>query len=439
MIVPIVVAAPDAAGSQAAARRPFAARLALALIWLGFATSGIVFAEPAPVDFILILMIGLLPAVGLAVMNGPLLVYLLLWLLVVAGGCLGAMAAFDLGVASKQVAITFYLSVSSVAIAGFVQRDPARHLGLIMNAYLLAALVATLAALIGYFDLVPALTDTFTLYGRARGTFKDPNVYGAFVVPALVYAFYLAFSSPRWVALMALAATGFLLLGDLLSFSRGAWINAAGSLAVFCYLSFVTSRSNRYRLRIAGLLAAALLVGVGVLGVALQSPKVTELLGERAQLEQTYDTEPYGRFAGHAKAKALIATHPFGIGPLQFGGNYHHEDVHEVYLNVLVGHGWMGGLAYLVLVLLTLAVGVSGAFRRAPTQGLMLVVLASYIGTVGEGFIVDTDHWRHFFVLMAAIWGLFLGAQPAHGPDSAKSQRAPQPATGANQPAVSLA
>ncbi len=23
-----------------------------------------------------------------------------------------------------------------------------------------------------------------------------------------------------------------------------------------------------------------------------------------------------------------------------------------------------------------------------------------------EGFIVDTDHWRHFFLLLGLIWGL---------------------------------
>ena len=390
----------------------FIQRFALALVWLGFALSGIVLAEPAPVDLILILLIGLLPLAGLAEMNRTLLIYLMLWLLVVAGGCLGAMDAFDLGVASKQVGITLYLSVSSVILAGFIQANPAGHTRLILNGYLVAAVVATLAGLIGYFDLIPPLTETLTLYGRARGTFKDPNVYGAFVVPALVYALYLAFTSRPRTALIALAVTGFLLLGSLLSFSRGAWTNAALSLAVFCYLSFVTSASNRFRTRIIALLSVAAVLGTIVLAFAMQSPKVSELLTERAQLTQTYDSEPYGRFAGHAKAKALIVSHPFGIGPLQFGGNYHHEDVHQVYLNMLIGHGWLGGGAYILLVVLTLLLGIAGAFAPGPAQGLMLVMLSAYIGTVMEGFVVDTDHWRHFFVLMAAIWGLFLGSRP---------------------------
>jgi hypothetical protein len=386
-------------------------RIVLAMLWLGMASSGVVFAEPAPVDFALIMLIVLLPAVGLVTFSRPLLVYMALWLLVVAGGCIGSMSAFDFGVAAKQVFVTFYLSMASVALAAFIQRDPVRHVGLIMNAYLLAAVVATLAALIGYFNLVPQLTDLLTEFGRARGTFKDPNVYGAFVVPALVYCLYLGFNGRGRSAVLALAVTGFLLMGALWSFSRGAWSNAAVSIVLFALLSFATSRSNALRVRIIGLVVAAGLAGSLVLGLALQSPAVSQLLFERAQVEQSYDALPNGRFAGHEIAKSLIASHPLGIGPLQFGGHYHQEDVHEVYLNVLLGHGWLGGGAYIIVVALTMVIGCVTALRSGPAQGLALAALSAYSGTVGEGFIVDTDHWRHFFVLMSILWGVYLAGQ----------------------------
>jgi hypothetical protein len=301
--------------------------------------------------------------------------------------------------------------MASVALAAFIQRDPVRHVGLIMNAYLLAAVVATLAALIGYFNLVPQLTDLLTEFGRARGTFKDPNVYGAFVVPALVYCLYLGFNGRGRSAVLALAVTGFLLMGALLSFSRGAWSNAAVSIVLFALLSFATSRSNALRVRIIGLVVAAGLAGSLVLGLALQSPAVSQLLFERAQVEQSYDALPNGRFAGHEIAKSLIASHPLGIGPLQFGGHYHQEDVHEVYLNVLLGHGWLGGGAYIIVVALTMVIGCVTALRSGPTQGLALAALSAYSGTVGEGFIVDTDHWRHFFVLMSILWGIYLAGR----------------------------
>ena len=383
-------------------------RLTLVLTFIGFSLSGIVFAEPAPVDLVLILLIWLVPAAGLMKMGRILTLYLMLWLLIVATGFVAGMQAFEVGVATKQVMVTLYLALSSVALAGLIQNDPRKHLTLIMNAYLVAAVLTTLLAVVGYFNVIPKLTDIFTLYERARGTFKDPNVYGAFVVPPMVYALHVAFNSRPRVAALALAATGFLVLGSLLSFSRGAWANIA--LSVFClvYLSFLTSRSNRFRARILAMLAVAGIVGAIALGAALQSPKISGFFLERAQLEQSYDSEPNGRFAGHAKAKRLIASMPFGIGPLQFGGNYHFEDVHQVYLNMFLGHGWLGGGVYIVLVVLTLAMGLKGAFTSSPFQGLMIVTVSSYIGVVGEGFIVDTDHWRHFFLLVAAVWGLFL-------------------------------
>ena len=53
---------------------------------------------------------------------------------------------------------------------------------------LIAGVIASLAARRGLFPShSAALSELFLLYDRARGTFKDPNVLGAFLVlPALV-------------------------------------------------------------------------------------------------------------------------------------------------------------------------------------------------------------------------------------------------------------
>jgi hypothetical protein len=78
---------------------PAARKVARGLVWLAMASSGIVFAEPAPVDLLFIGLVFFLPAVGLASFSRMLLSYLCLWLLVVAGGFLGSMVAFDLTLA----------------------------------------------------------------------------------------------------------------------------------------------------------------------------------------------------------------------------------------------------------------------------------------------------------------------------------------------------
>jgi hypothetical protein len=38
-------------------------------------------------------------------------------------------------------------------------------------------------------------------------------------------------------------------------------------------------------------------------------------------------------------------------------------------------------------------------------------VFSAYLGTVGEAFIIDTDHWRHFWLMLGLMWGLFVAAQ----------------------------
>jgi hypothetical protein len=43
-------------------------------------------------------------------------------------------------------------------------------------------------------------------------------------------------------------------------------------------------------------------------------------------------------------------------------------------------------------------------------------VTAAFAGLVLEGFVIDTDHWRHFFILVGCIWGLTDAQAPALDP-----------------------
>jgi hypothetical protein len=38
---------------------------------------------------------------------------------------------------------------------------------------------------------------------------------------------------------------------------------------------------------------------------------------------------------------------------------------------------------------------------------------AAFIGMALEGLVIDSDHWRHFFLLMGMIWGAALVTQTA--------------------------
>ncbi len=36
------------------------------------------------------------------------------------------------------------------------------------------------------------------------------------------------------------------------------------------------------------------------------------------------------------------------------------------------------------------------------------MAFAAFVGQAGESLIIDSDHWRHYFLLLGLIWGLSL-------------------------------
>lgn len=404
--------APSVVGPPRTRIRPGFKRLVLIYLWLVIVSGCFVYVEPAPYDALLLGAMIMLPVAGLIALPRGLSVYLLLICGIVAGGFVASTQAGVFEVPVKHVAITLYLVLTSFVLAAFVAQNPGPHARLIMSAYVTAALIASVAALIGYFNLVPALHDVLTEFDRARGTFKDPNVLGAFLVPAVLYAVNGMLNSPAARAIHWSAVLMVLLAATLLSFSRGAWLNAAVGLAAYGFFAFVMSESNRQRLKLIVLAVLAGLVVVGGLVAITTVPEVSDRLGERASFEQSYDVGPEGRFGGQKKAAELVASHPLGIGALEFARLHHPEDVHQVYLNMYLNTGWFGGTIYLLLVLTTIALGLRLVIRDRGSDGVGIVVLAAFLGMVVEGFVVDTDHWRHFYLIMAIIWGMALG--PSH-------------------------
>lgn len=386
-------------------------RASLALVWLTIATAGIVVTEPAPTDMLAIGLVILLPAIGLVAISTLLILYLALWLLAAGSAFLAAAMATDIASTTTFTLVSLYLYVASFVMAAFVAKSPSAHVNLIFQAWVIAALAAAATAIAGYFELWPGAYDIFTRFGRATGTFKDPNVYGPFLVAPFLYTLHLAIDRPLARIALPLAISGALALGIFLSFSRGAWFNLALALSLYAWLAYVTAASKTRRHRIIQLIAAgAVLVTIVVLG-ALQSDRVVDLLAERATLTQSYDLGPDGRFGGQEKALALIGENPFGIGATVFSGKHHPEEVHNVYLSMLLNAGWLGGAIYLLLTLLTITLGFAHALRLGAAQPLFLVAYAAFVANAVEGLIIDIDHWRHVYLLMAIIWGAMSAAR----------------------------
>ena len=384
-------------------------RLSLAIVWTAVALSSFVFVEPAPVDLLTVGLFVLLPVVGLFSCRERAAAPFAVMLAISALEFLGANFAFDPDVAIKHNAVSLYLFGAAFLFAGFVAHRPAAHTKLILNAYLVSAVCAAILGIIGYLDLFPGAYEALTRYDRASGTFKDPNVFGPFLVPALLTALHMWLTQPLRRGVLPLILVGVLSAGLLLSFSRGAWATAAIAASIYIYFYLLVARRNVDRLKLAGLVVAGSVMAALVLAAALQSEAVSNLIEQRATLTQPYDEGPEGRFGGQEKAFNQILENPFGRGGLQFAPFIHHEEPHNVYLTMFLSSGWTGGLLYMALCASLLIAGFRHALTPTRTRGLFVIAYASLAATILLGFIIDSDHWRHFWLLTGIVIGLMAG------------------------------
>lgn len=388
-----------------------ASKLAALVVAGAMATSSIVFSEPAVADLLMAGVIVGLPLLGVTRFGTMTLLNFAAWLVFVALGLAACSVSTHIDTAITHQVVTLFLALGALVLAGYVSADPEPRFRLIMNCYVAGCLIATTAAFAGYFQLIPSAYDLFTNFGRARGTFKDPNVLGAALAPAIVYTAWITLRFPVRQAMIAAVVCLPLCLALLLSFSRGAWASTAFSLVIVAWLGLVTTRraSDVQRLTVVAVIGAITLVLA--IGAALRLEAVGGLFEERASLDQSYDQGPDGRFGGQKKAVGLILDHPLGIGTHTFRDSKHVEEAHNVYLSQFMNAGWLGGLLYTISVFGTLIAGLFAVRKRTALQGPIIVTTAAFIGLVIEGAIIDTDHWRHFFILMGLIWGLVDATQ----------------------------
>ncbi|HML12002.1 MAG TPA: O-antigen ligase domain-containing protein [Xanthobacteraceae bacterium] len=382
-------------------------RLRTGLLWVTGVSGAFVFIEPSPYEYASLLAIFVFAATGLA-LRAAIIPLALMLVVYNIGFSIAAIPVLDAPKTIQWVLTSWYLAATAVFFAALVAEDPLR-LAPLVRGTMTAATLAAVAAVVGYAQVVPQLSDLFLRYGRARGTFNDPNVLGAFLIFPMLVAMGRIFAGRRGTlragALVALYASAL-----LLSFSRGAWGQAVFAAGLMMTLSFLASRSGRERLRIlliAGL-GAALIAGLIVALLSFDS--VASLFAERASLEQGYDVGQFGRFGRHELGALLALDHPLGLGPLQFH-NLFVEDPHNAFLNAFMSGGWLSGLTYLALMLVTLGLGLRYAFAATPWQGAYLAVYCGFAGTVAESLIIDSDHWRHYFLLMGVLWGLMLASR----------------------------
>ncbi len=373
-------------------------------VWI-FAGSFVMF-EPSPYEllFFLVLPLAIIARMGLHAENFGL--FLLFSLLVP----FSLIAAFQVVYIPLETAliysiVTLFLLFTSFFIANYVADAPYENMRNIMRAYMLTALIAALLGTLAYLGLIPG-EELFTRYGRAKGAFKDPNVFGPFLVLPAMYALQrILLDKPR-KAIKATIFLAILFIGIFVSFSRGAWgVFLLAALIVF-FLNFYLEANayQKIRMIILALIGsfAAIIALVGLLSI----PAVGELFTMRAQVVQEYDGGETGRFGRQKYAFELALENPLGIGAEEFSELEIKEAPHNTYVNVLHSYGWGGGMVFFILIWLTLKKGISCVSKRSPNRSLMIPLIATFIPLTIEAAIIDVDHWRLFFLIIGLIWGV---------------------------------
>lgn len=383
-------------------------------LWLAVFSGGFVFIEPSPYELVLVLLIPAFLFAGLPVRasSGPLLAGLMLF---AAGGFLSVTRVSPDLVTESMIymAVSLFLCLTSVFFAAVVAEDWTR-IRIIEKAYVAAGLVTAIVGALAYFRVMPD-AESYLLYGRARSTFKDPNVFGPFLVlPALILARRMM-TGPILTRPLLVGAYLILLTGVFLSFSRAAWGLLAVTTLVLAMVVSATASGNRARLRLAGLAVAGVATIALFLLVAMQIPAVEDLLSQRARIVQDYDSasgDQLGRFARHWAGFQMAASLPFGLGPFEFPRLYV-EATHNTWLKALLEYGWLGFGALVAVVLGTIRRAARLLIEPHPWQGFAQCVSVCFFGHLAVGWVIDMDHWRHVFLLIGLIWGLSAAGRPA--------------------------
>jgi len=378
-------------------------------LWLLTASSWIALIEPSPYEiaFVLVLLVFALTGIRFSQKLLPLATLLLLFNI---GGTISLVPWMHDSDSVRFIAVSIYLMITAIFLAAIMAEDAVGRLETLFQGYLIAVWCAGFAAILGYFD-VAGLGERFTLYGRASGTFKDPNVLGPYLVLPIVFVLQHMLVG-RYSLMRGMLVISVPLAALFLTFSRGAWGNLVASALVMVLVTFLTSSSAARRTRIVTLTVLSLMLMVGALMVALSFEDIRAVFEVRASLDQSYDQGVTGRFGSQMRSIPLLLDDPNGFGPLRFRWLFNQQDPHNVYINAFASYGWLGGFAWLALMVATCYVGWRLVFRPASTQNHAIAIWSVLFVTILQGVQIDTDHWRHVYLMLGLIWGLAAAPRP---------------------------
>lgn len=370
----------------------------------------VVVIEPAPVDGVIV--VALIAGLVLGKLAFPTLGVVPVIALVVFG-LANLVSMYDVPAPDRAflyLLVTFYLVASWFFFVGVAGRYGKPFVATMIDTYCIAGVISAILGIGAYFGVMP-YTSQLLLAGRARGLFKDCNVYGPFFVPVALFALTRVLDAhtsrrEKLIPILVMTASA---LATFLCFSRACWINFVLALAVFLVgqvafpgLRIQLSRQDlRRRITVA---AGVLALGSISMVFLMALPSISEMLAQRVTSSglQSYDRV---RFATQTLALETAEKHPLGLGPGQVEELFDYS-THSMYVRILSENGVIALLALLIFIGATMARSISVIERAEDPwfREMNLVVLACIVGHLVNSFVIDTVHWRHIWFIYALPW-----------------------------------
>ena len=386
---------------------------AVPLVFALMAISSVVYIEPAPYDIALLGMLMCFFAAGMRVPREIRVVGLLLGAFVFSNLLASAVAPDPLQTL-RSLGIRSYMVLAWLFFVCLVATDPERILPALWKGYLVAALGATVFGVFEYYGFIHNAEWAGGL--RAKGPFKDPNVYGPFLVPAVLYCV----SQLRHAGTSRRIVYGTLLLafifGVLLGPSRGAWLNFSLSLALLLIFILSTRRPRREKVGIT--LASGLVLAAGA-AVVIGAISFTTA-GQRFQTGRCLRrATTCGREAASTRSgspsNARASRRSASTGP-------HRRGVRPRAAQPLPARHRRGRVDRRALV-----PGRHRAhpLRRGTRDALVLalrdefiVAFSAMLGILAQSLFIDSTHWRHLWLMLALCWALITVARRQSRPET---------------------
>lgn len=301
-------------------------------------------------------------------------------------------------------AVTTMLIMIGVHLGQLHGRGDARFSDFLAG-YAVGAFASAVLALASLHPAVAAVGGDILLWeGRPKVFFKDPNVFGPFLVPATLI--FLEAAGRRRGAgvllfiLFALACAA----GVVASASRAAWVNLAVAITLY---GLLCSMRQKAILAFAAVLAVAATVALAGLLPDVIGTDALDLYIGRTQLQE-YDND---RFEMARGAFEIGLRYPAGVGPGEIAGYLGFGpgmDPHNTYVRIWAENGPVGMMLFAAVLLLLLAHALQEFLARRMNTAFACA-FALLAGALVNASVVDTLHWRHFWILLAVCLFSFSG------------------------------